>query len=63
MYLLNVCVCVCVCVCVREREREREREGRERERPLARKSNPLIFVNLMLGNIQPFDQYDYVTVN
>ena len=54
-----MCVCVCVCVC----EREREREGRERERPLARKSNPLISVNLTLGNIQPFDQYDYVTVN
>ena len=41
---------------------ERERE-RERERELVRKSNPLISINHMFGNIQPFDQYDYIAVN
>ena len=31
---------------------------RERE-----SANPLISVNLMLDNIHPFDQYDYIIVN
>ena len=52
MYLLN------------ERETERERgTEKERERLLMRKSNPLISVIKMFGNIQPFDQYDYTAVN